>query len=172
MRDYVKLTEHDNVAVVTHDVPKGTEIIPGIITLNDIPQAHKFALVDIPKDGEIIRYGVVLGYALDEIKNAGADIGMVQIGNETNGGIAGEYSKNNMAEIYKAASSATRNFDKNIKKSFAGGSTGEELLVNSVVKTLTEFPEVKQVCFLIDGKEIETLSGHMDLSEPIKKSDL
>ena len=63
-------------------------------------------------------------------------------------------------------------FDKNIKKSFAGGSTGEELLVNSVVKTLTEFPEVKQVRFLIDGKEIETLSGHMDLSEPIKKSDL
>ena len=68
MRDYVKLTERDNVAVVTHDVAKGTEIIPGIVTLQDIPQAHKFALVDIPKDGEIIRYGVVLGYALDEIK--------------------------------------------------------------------------------------------------------
>ena len=63
-------------------------------------------------------------------------------------------------------------FDKNITKSFAGGSTGEELLVGSVVKTLTEFPEVKQVRFLVDGKEIETLSGHMDLSVPIKKSDL
>ena len=68
MRDYVKLTERDNVAVVTHDVPKNTELLPGVITLNDIPQAHKFALVDIPKDGEIIRYGVVLGYALDDIK--------------------------------------------------------------------------------------------------------
>lgn len=63
-------------------------------------------------------------------------------------------------------------FDSNITKSFAGGSTGEELLVASVVKTLTEFPEVKQVRFLVDGKEIETLSGHMDLSTPIKKSDL
>ncbi len=63
-------------------------------------------------------------------------------------------------------------FDKNITKSFAGGSTGEELLVNSVVKTLTEFKEVKQVRFLVDGKEIETLSGHMDLSAPIKKSDV
>ena len=68
MRDYVKITERDNVAVVTHDVNKGTEIMPGIILRDDIPQAHKFALVDIPKDGEIIRYGVVLGYALDEIK--------------------------------------------------------------------------------------------------------
>ena len=63
-------------------------------------------------------------------------------------------------------------FDKNITKSFAGGSTGEELLVNSVVKTLTEFKEVKQIRFLVDGEEIETLSGHMDLSEPIKRTDL
>jgi spore germination protein GerM len=62
--------------------------------------------------------------------------------------------------------------DSSITKSFAGGSTGEELLVGSVVKTLTEFKEVKQVRFLLDGQEIETLSGHMDLSEPIKKSDL
>ena len=63
-------------------------------------------------------------------------------------------------------------FDKNITKSFAGGSTSEELLVNSVVKTLTEFKEVKQVRFLVEGKEIETLSGHMDLSDPIKRADL
>lgn len=62
--------------------------------------------------------------------------------------------------------------DSNITKSFAGGSTGEELLVGSVVKTLTEFKEVKQVRFLLDGQEIETLSGHMDLSEPVKESDL
>ena len=63
-------------------------------------------------------------------------------------------------------------FDKNITKSFVGGSTGEELLVGSVVKTLCEFKEVQQVRFLVDGKEIETLSGHMDLSAPIKKSDV
>ena len=68
MRDYVKLTDRDNVAVVTHDTAKGTEIMPGLVLLDDIPQAHKFALSDIPKDGAIIRYGVVLGYALDTIK--------------------------------------------------------------------------------------------------------
>lgn len=68
MRDYVKLTDRDNVAVVTRDTSKGTEIMPGLVLLDDIPQAHKFALSDIPKDGEIIRYGVVLGYALDPIK--------------------------------------------------------------------------------------------------------
>ena len=63
----MKLTDRDNVAVVTHDTSKGTEIMPGLVLKDNIPQAHKFALVDIPKDGEIIRYGVVLGYALDPI---------------------------------------------------------------------------------------------------------
>ena len=54
-------------------------------------------------------------------------------------------------------------------KNFVGGSTGEEFLVGSVVDTLTNFPEVQQVKFLVDGQEIETLSGHMDLSTPLER---
>ena len=45
-------------------------------------------------------------------------------------------------------------FDKDIAKNFVGGSTGEEFLVNSIVNTLTEFNEVNQVKFLIDGKDV------------------
>ena len=63
------------------------------------------------------------------------------------------------------------NLSKNIKVGFVGGSTGEELLIGSVVNTLTEFKEVNSVKFLIDGQEVETLSGHMDLSEPIKRME-
>ena len=63
------------------------------------------------------------------------------------------------------------NFDGKLAENFVGGSTGEEMLVNSVVNTLTEFPEVKQVKFLLDGKDIETLSGHMDLSSPLKRTE-
>ena len=63
------------------------------------------------------------------------------------------------------------NLSKNIKIGFVGGSTGEELLIGSVVNTLTEFNEVNAVKFLIDGQEVETLSGHMDLSEPIKRME-
>lgn len=37
--------------------------MPGVVTREDIPQAHKIALTDIPKGGEVVRYGVVLGYA-------------------------------------------------------------------------------------------------------------
>ena len=60
-------------------------------------------------------------------------------------------------------------FDGGILKGFVGGSTGEEFLIGSIVDTLTNFPEVKRVKFLVDGKEIETLSGHMDLSTPLER---
>ena len=66
---------------------------------------------------------------------------------------------------------ATVDFDGSLTKTFVGGSTGEELLIGSVVDTLTNFPEVKRVKFLVDGKEIETLSGHMDLSTPLERMD-
>ncbi len=63
----IRLTPRDNVAVAIHDLPKGAEVLPGVVTREPVPQAHKAALADIPKDGEIIRYGVVLGYAKEPI---------------------------------------------------------------------------------------------------------
>ena len=64
---------------------------------------------------------------------------------------------------------ATVDFDGSILKGFVGGSTGEEFLIGSIVDTLTNFPEVKRVKFLVDGKKVETLSGHMDLSVPLER---
>ena len=64
---------------------------------------------------------------------------------------------------------ATVDFDGSILKGFVGGSTGEEFLIGSIVDTLTNFSEVKRVKFLVDGNEIETLSGHMDLSTPLER---
>ena len=63
----IQIKEQDNVAVAVHDLPKGIQVESGVVTLDPIPQAHKIALRDIPKGGEIIRYGVVLGYAKDAI---------------------------------------------------------------------------------------------------------
>lgn len=67
MAKVIQIKDVDNVAVAIQDTPAGTEVLPGVVTLQDIPQAHKIALVDIPRDGEIVRYGVVLGYAKDPI---------------------------------------------------------------------------------------------------------
>lgn len=49
--------------------------------------------------------------SLQEIKSAGADIGMVQIGNETTTGICGESEWQNMARLFNAGASAVRAFD-------------------------------------------------------------
>ena len=61
------------------------------------------------------------------------------------------------------------NFDENICRSFRGGSTGEEMLVGSIVNTLTEFPEVKQVQILVEGHEVDSIGGHLDTSKPLKR---
>lgn len=60
-KDIIKIKDIDNVAVAVHDMSAGTEVLPGLVLLDDIPQAHKIALTDIPAGREIIRYGVVLG---------------------------------------------------------------------------------------------------------------
>lgn len=60
-------------------------------------------------------------------------------------------------------------FSQDLVKKFNGGSTGEIMLVGSIVNTLTEFPEIKAVQFLIEGRKEETISGHMDISEPLKR---
>jgi len=45
-----------------------------------------------------------------------------------------------------------------------GGSETEMLLVYSIVNTLTEnFTQMKRIRFLVEGREIQTLNGHLDL---------
>lgn len=58
----------------------------------------------------------VYNYTLDSLnalKTAGVDVGMVQVGNETNNAICGENSRENMAKIFNAGSRAVRAFDQN-----------------------------------------------------------
>ncbi len=65
---YIKIKDIDNVAIAVETISKGTEIMPGIITHSDIPQGHKIALQDIKAKESILRYGVILGYAINDIQ--------------------------------------------------------------------------------------------------------
>ena len=52
-----------------------------------------------------------------------------------------------------------------------GGTLGELLTVYTLVNALTEnLPAVTAVQVLVDGKEVETLSGHIDLRRPLAKN--
>ena len=61
--------------------------------------------------------------------------------------------------------------DKLIKSNGSGGSAAERLMVGAIVNTLTEFPEIHKVQILIEGKAVETLYGHMDVSQPLSRSE-
>lgn len=67
----IKIHERDNVAIAIRDISKGTEVLDGVVTVCDIPQAHKIALTDISEGGEVVRYGVVLGTMLTDIPKGG-----------------------------------------------------------------------------------------------------
>lgn len=64
---YIKIKQEDNVAITVDRVSAGSEMMEGVVASQDIPQGHKIALCDIPAGGAIVRYGVVLGYAIDPI---------------------------------------------------------------------------------------------------------
>ncbi len=62
-------------------------------------------------------------------------------------------------------------FDRSFVDFSGGGSLGELHTVYSIVTTLTEsFPEIVAVQFLVEGEQIETLAGHVDLSRPLLPS--
>ena len=53
----------------------------------------------------------------------------------------------------------------------SGGVLQELLTVYSVVNTLTEnLPAVTSVQLLVDGREPNTLAGHVDLRQPLSKN--
>lgn len=64
---------------------------------------------------------------------------------------------------------ATVDFNKEFQINFTGGSTGEIMLIGSIVDTLTEFPEIKAVQFTLEGRPLDILGGHLDLTEPISR---
>ncbi|MBR1855727.1 MAG: UxaA family hydrolase, partial [Oribacterium sp.] len=67
----IQITEKDNVAIAINDLPKGTEVMPGVVTAVDIPQAHKIALKELKEGTEVIRYGVCLGTTSEDIPVGG-----------------------------------------------------------------------------------------------------
>lgn len=64
---------------------------------------------------------------------------------------------------------AYADFSKEIAKR-GQGSYNEFMLTGAIVNTLTEFPEIKRVQILVEGEKVTTLSGHMDLEEPLKRN--
>ena len=68
----IKINVSDNVAVALTDLKQG-EVHEGVTLVSDITKGHKFALVDIAKDEQIIKYGNPIARATADIP-AGAHV--------------------------------------------------------------------------------------------------
>jgi hypothetical protein len=63
---------------------------------------------------------------------------------------------------------AVIDFGRELADGLPGGSSSEMTAVYSVVNTICfNFPQLKRVGFLLDGAEVESLTGHLDLRQPI-----
>jgi len=73
--------------------------------------------------------------------------------------------------VFNDRGGAFVDFTRELVENHPGGSTGELLTIKSVVQTLARnFPEVEEVTFLVDGREIETIAGHIDATVPFTVS--
>jgi len=66
---YIRIHADDNVAIIANDggLPAGTVFPCGLTLVERVPQGHKVALVDLKQDDAVMRYNVVIGYALKDL---------------------------------------------------------------------------------------------------------
>jgi hypothetical protein len=63
---------------------------------------------------------------------------------------------------------AVIDFNKELVNGLPGGSSAEITAVYSIVDTISfNFAQIKKVKFLVDGHDVETLVGHLDLRAPL-----
>ena len=67
---YIKVHESDNVAIIvnTHGLPAGSQFPCGLVLKEHVPEGHKVTLVDLAQDAPIVRYGEIIGYAMQPIE--------------------------------------------------------------------------------------------------------
>ncbi|MEW5935593.1 MAG: GerMN domain-containing protein [Bacillota bacterium] len=72
--------------------------------------------------------------------------------------------------VQQKEGTATADFSGDITRMNVG-SMGEALAVAAIANTLTEFPGIRQVQILVEGKKVESLAGHVDVSRPLTRNE-
>jgi galactarate dehydratase len=65
----IRMHDRDNVAIVANvgGLAAGTVLSDGLTLTTQVPQGHKVALVDVPAQAAVFRYGIPIGYAMQDI---------------------------------------------------------------------------------------------------------
>jgi len=68
-----------------------------------------------------------------------------------------------LLDITVADRTATVNFSRELQDNFVGGSQLEAHMVEAIVNTLIQFPQIDQVAILIEGQVVESIAGHVSI---------
>jgi len=75
-----------------------------------------------------------------------------------------------LREIYLRGRIVYVDLTKDVTENLPGGSEAELLTVYAIVDSIAfNFPEITGVKILVEGAQVETLSGHIDMSLPLAK---
>ena len=75
------------------------------------------------------------------------------------------------AVFLTAGGDAFVDLNREVNREHGGGSLDELLTVYALVNALTtNIPEVLAVQILVEGREVDTLAGHVDLRQPLKRN--
>jgi spore germination protein GerM len=66
---------------------------------------------------------------------------------------------------------ATVDFSPELVSEFRGGSDNEGVTVYAIVNTLASLPTVDKVHILVEGRAVNTVGGHLDVSQPLNFDD-
>ncbi len=66
MPDFIRIHPKDNVVVALKTVPCGT-VFEGVTAAEEIPQGHKMAVNAIAREENVVKYGLVIGHATQNI---------------------------------------------------------------------------------------------------------
>lgn len=73
-----------------------------------------------------------------------------------------------LLDAYKVGDLLVLDFTHELQTNHTGGSTGELLTVYSIVNSLVHnLDGIKRVQLLVEGEEMESLAGHLDLTKPL-----
>ena len=87
-------------------------------------------------------------------------------------GIATLPSSTRLRAVFVRQGIAYLDFSRELVKDFSGGTAAEQILVGSLVQTVTSnFPEIEGIRILIEGEEATTIGGHLYISNILRPKD-
>lgn len=145
---------------------RGGKILPA---LPQVEEGHKVTLYFSSND---------MAFLVDEPRRFKKSIDKLELAKlSLNGLIKGPENKEliptipkdtKLRELYIAQGAAYPDFSQELVRNHWGGTCGEVHTVYSIVNTLSlNFEGIRRVQILVEGKEIQTLAGHLDTSRPL-----